>query len=423
MHLEASNRIVFTGAKIVDREGQLTGPTDVAVEHGMIAEVGGGLDGDDAIDVTGLTLLPGLFDCHVHMLVSHIDMWRLVETPLTYRILDAARNLARTLAVGITTVRDAAGADLGIKQAIEDGVISGPRMQISICIMSQTGGHTDGWMRSGQCVHTLFPDYPGSVRSVVNGLEEVRGKVRELVRAGADVIKVAATGGVLSPTDSPKHTHFSREELDLMVSEARAAGLVVMAHAQGTQGIKNAVRAGVRSIEHGIYLDDESIELMLDRGTFLVPTLGAPRAVIQDSDRGNGVSPSLAAKAAEVLDAHEESFRQAVAAGLPIAMGTDSGITPHGANLDELELMASLGMSREDCIRSATSVAADLLGVGHKSGSIEPGKRADLVTVEGDPYDFGTLADRVLDVYKDGRVAWSRPRDEDARLPTPSLAC
>ena len=213
-----------------------------------------------------------------------------MQEPFSYRFYDAIRNLDSTLRIGITTVRDAGGADLGVKTALEDGIIRGPRVQISITMLSQTGGHGDGWLPSGAQAE-IFPVYPGAPGSIVDGPDEVRRKVRELVRAGAEVIKIATSGGVLSLRDRPQQPGFDVEEIEAICAEAAAAGLWVMSHAQSTVGIKNAVRAGVRSIEHGIYLDDEAIQLMLDRGAYLVPTLVAPLGVIRAAEAGAG-SPS-----------------------------------------------------------------------------------------------------------------------------------
>lgn len=395
------SRTLLANARIFDGIGFASG--DVAVANGKIVDVGRGLDGDESIDLGGRALLPGLFDCHVHVQLSHIDLFRLIQQPFSYAFFQAAANLRATLDAGITTVRDAGGADLGVKQALADGVIEGPRLFISLSMLSQTGGHGDGWMASGQVVD-LMPVHPGRPSGLVDGVESVRRKVRELVRAGADVIKVATSGGVLSPRDDPRHAHFTPEELAVLVSEAAAAGLWVMAHAQGADGIKNAVRAGIRSIEHGIYLDDEAIDLMLDRGTFLVPTLVAPRGVLLAAEAGAAVPEAALRKAGEVIEAHRESFRRAVEAGVRIAMGTDSAVTPHGSNLDELPLMQEGGMSPIDVLTACTRAAAELLGVEDDSGSIDPGKRADLVVVEGDPTDLADLRPRVAAVYQEGRL-------------------
>jgi imidazolonepropionase-like amidohydrolase len=221
-------------------------------------------------------------------------------------------------------------------------------------------------------------------------------------RAGADVIKICTSGGVLSPRDNPRHAHFDMEELRACVAEARAGGLEVVAHAQATDGIKNAIRAGIRSIEHGVYLDDEAISMMLEAGTWLVPTLVAPLGVLEAADRGAAMTEAAVRKAREVVETHKDSFRRAVAAGVRVAMGTDSGVTAHGENLRELGLMAAGGMKPEEVLAATTSSAARLLGVDGELGTIEPGKRADLVLVDGDPFDFAKLPGAVREVWKDG---------------------
>jgi imidazolonepropionase-like amidohydrolase len=405
-------RTVFAGGRVFDGTGSPLQEADVAVEDGLIAEVGVGLDGDEVVDASERTLLPGLFDCHVHVLLSHIDIWRLLQTPFSYRFFEAVHNLEATLRIGITTVRDAGGADLGLKQALEDGLLRGPRLQISIAMISQTGGHGDGWLPSGSRIQ-LFPTYPGSPAAIVNGPHELRRTVRELAQYGADVIKVATSGGVMSPRDKPHLPAFSVEELEALVAEARAAGLEVMAHAQAAEGIKNSVRAGIRSIEHGIYLDDEAIELMLEHGTYLVPTLLAPTGVLRAAEAGASIPDAALAKAREVIEAHRDSFRRAVEAGVRVAMGTDSAVTPHGENLGELELMREGGMRPEEVLVATTATAAQLMGLERELGTLEPGKRADLVLVDGDPLDFANLADRIAAVYQDGELV------AGAELPSP----
>jgi imidazolonepropionase-like amidohydrolase len=396
-------RTVFAGGRVFDGTGAAVAEADVAVVDGRIDEIGVGLDGDEQIDVGGATLLPGLFDTHVHVMFGHVDVWRLMQEPFSYRFYDAIRNLESTLGIGITTVRDAGGADLGVKKALEEGIVRGPRIQISITMLSQTGGHGDGWLPSGGHAQ-FFPEYPGVPGSIVDGPDEIRRKVRELVRAGAEVIKIATSGGVLSPTDKPQQPGFDVEEIEAIVAEASAAGLWVMSHAQSIDGIKNAVRAGVRSIEHGIYLDDEAIELMLDRGAYLVPTLVAPWGVIRAAEAGASIPDGAVTKAREVIEAHRDSFRRAAEAGVKVAMGTDAGVVPHGSNLEELQLMADGGMSAEDVLVATTRTAAELMGLEGELGTIEPGKRADLVVVSGDPFDFGDLAGRIERVYQDGRL-------------------
>ncbi len=397
-------RTVFRTTALFDGTGAAPAPAEVLVEDGRILEVGPRFDGDELIDCGNAALLPGLFDCHVHVMISTLDLLVSANTPFSYRFYQAAENLRSTLACGITTVRDAAGADLGIKQAVADGLIAGPRMRISLGMLSQTGGHNDPWTVSG-CSLPLLPRHPGIPETLVDGPAEVRRVVRELIRAGADWIKVATSGGVLSARDLPRHPHFRDDELEVVVAEARAAEIAAMAHAHGTDGIKAAVRAGIRSIEHGIYLDDEAIDMMLDAGTYLVPTLVAPGGMLEAAERGATISEGILEKAREVVGAHRESFRRAVDAGVRIAMGTDSGVTPHGENLRELELMVEGGMSPEDVLVATTRTAAELLGLSGELGTVEPGKRADLVAIEGDPLEVSKLGQRVLAVWKDGELA------------------
>ncbi|HEX4724903.1 MAG TPA: amidohydrolase family protein [Pseudonocardiaceae bacterium] len=395
------SRVLFSGGRVFDGSGADPALADVLVTDGLIEAVGSGLDADTVVDCAGATVLPGLIDCHVHVTVSEIDLVSRVQQPFSYQFYGAARNLARTLDIGITTVRDAAGADLGIKQAVEDGLIPGPRMRISIGLISPTGGHGDGWTPSGTCVPLSQP-HPGRPSSIADGPDEMRRVARQLLRAGADVLKVCTTGGVLSPRDDPKHSQFTPAELDVLVTEAAMQGRYVMAHAQGTEGIKNAVRAGIRSIEHGIYLDDEAIDLMLSHGTWLVPTLVAPVNVIRAAAAGKALPATVVRKAEEVVEVHAESMRRAVAAGVRIAMGTDSGVGPHGTNLEELPLMADCGMTPGQVLAATTSSAAELLGFGSELGRIRPGYRADLVVVDGDAYDLGGLAGRIRQVWQDG---------------------
>jgi imidazolonepropionase-like amidohydrolase len=396
-------RVLFAGGRLFDGTGAAPEAADVVVEDGRFAAVGSGLDGDEVVDCSGATLLPGLFDCHVHVMISSVDPVRIAQTPFSYPFYQAVGNLRATLDAGITTVRDAGGADLGLKRAVEDGLVAGPRMQISIAMVSQTGGHGDGWMPSGVELGLLVP-HPGRPRTLADGPGDARRVVRELIRAGADVIKIATSGGVLSPRDDPRHGHFRDEEVAVMVTEAAAAGIAVMSHAQASEGIKVAVRNGVRSIEHGVYLDDEAIGMMLDRGTWLVPTLVAPRAVLDLAATGVRFADAVLAKARMVLDVHTDSIRRAIAAGVRVAMGTDSGVAAHGANLREVALMAQCGMTPAAALYATTGAAAELLGVADELGHVRPGYRADLVVVDGDALDLETLRGRVRAVYQDGRL-------------------
>ncbi|GIV00724.1 MAG: hydrolase [Actinomycetota bacterium] len=395
-------RTVFTGGRVFDGTGAPLAEADVVVEDGRILAVGPGLDGDEAVDCTGKAILPGLFDAHVHVAFSYedFDEVRLMHEPFSLRFFRVAENLRRTIALGITTVRDASGADAGMKAAVEQGLLVGPRMQISVTMLSMTGGHNDPWLPSGARGAWGTP-YPGMPDGVCDGIAGVAAKVREVIRAGADVVKIASSGGFLSPADDPRQPNFSEAEVRAIVEAAADLGRWVMSHAHGAEGIKRAVRAGVRSIEHGTFLDDEAIELMLERGTWLVPTLTAGDTTDELASDPKIPEP-VRAKLRELGRPELDAFRRAAEAGVRVAMGTDCPVAPHGSNLRELQLMAEHGFTPAQALVAATSSAAELMGLERELGTIEPGKRADLVVVEGDPFDFATLKDRVEQVWKDG---------------------
>ncbi len=363
----------------------------------------------EVIDAQGGYILPGLIDTHVHLMMEQASLATRLSTPFSLRFYNSVAYMKRTVEAGITTVRDAGGADAGVKQAVERKLVLGPRMQISITVLSTTGGHGDSWMPSGVDLSlTMFGGYPGAPTGICDGVEEVRKKVREVLRAGADVVKVCSTGGVLSPTDHPEFTQFTQEELEVMVQEAAfRRGVKVMAHAQGAEGVKNAVRAGIHSIEHGIYLDDEAIELMLEHGTYLVPTLLAPLAVLEAAENSDRMPAYGIQKSREIIDIHRESIAKAYKAGVKIAMGTDAGVMPHGTNLRELGLMCDIGMSPMEAIVASTKVAAECLCWGDKLGTVEPGKLADLVIARTNPLaDIRSLEDNnnIAVVMKDGEI-------------------
>ena len=395
-------RVLFAGGRVFDGSGAPPTDADVVIEDGRIIGVGRGLDGDERVDVTGGTLLPGLFDCHAHLAFRYedLDEARTMHEPFSLPFFRMAETLRTTLALGITTVRDASAADAGLKMAVEEGVLVGPRMRISVAMLAMTGGHSDPWLPSG-AIGAWGVFYPGMPNGVCDGVEGVTRKVREVIRAGADVIKIASSGGFLSPGDDPREPNFSQEEVDAIVRTAADLGTWVMSHAHGAEGIKRAVRAGVRSIEHGTYLDEEAVSMMLERGTWLVPTLTAgdttdelandPRIpdVIRDKLRGLG-------------HPERDAFRLAAEAGVKVAMGTDCPVSPHGTNLNELGHMAANGFTPTQALVAATSSAAELMGLQDELGTIEPGKRADLVVVDGDPFAFDTLAERIDQVWKDG---------------------
>ncbi len=398
-------RLLLHNGLVFDGTGAAPAVADVVMEDGRVTAVGSSLDGDESIDCTAKLVTPGVFDCHVHFMVDgDFSPNTHANAPFSLGFYQAAERMHRTVRAGITTVRDAGGADLGVKEARDLGLIPGPRMQVSLTMLSQTGGHGDPWEICGNTMPGMGDPHPGLPESIVNGPEEMRRKVRELVRAGADVIKVATSGGVISPRSNPQHAHFAEDELSMLIQEANAAGRFVMAHAQATDGIKNAIRAGIRSIEHGIFLDDEAIEMMIAAGTYLVPTLMAPMGVIDAAEAGADISDTILSKAKSVVDTHRESVRRAIEAGVTVAMGTDSGVTPHGKNLRELELMADVGMTPTQVLESSTRIAAELMGISDEVGTLEPGKAADAVIFSGAELDVTGLAGRLETVIQDGAV-------------------
>jgi imidazolonepropionase-like amidohydrolase len=336
---------------------------------------------DSVIDASGMFLLPGMIDCHLHVMINCYNLMSHLATPFSLNFFKAIKNMETLLSAGITSARDAGGADLGVKLAQQKGLISGPKLKISISPLTITGGHLDSWMPSGMQLYLLNPPYPGNPSGICDGLDEIRKRVREILRSGADIIKTCSTGGVMSPTDHPEFTQFSIEELRVMVEEsAMRKGVKVMAHAQGLDGIKNAIRAGVNSIEHGVYLDNEAIDLMLEKGTFLVPTLLAVNSVIEGE-----YSKEVKDQAKEVQESHQKSIEKAYKAGVKIAMGTDSGIMEHGRNLEELLLMCNIGMSPMEAIMTATKIASECIETNLDTGTITTGKLADLLIVKENP--------------------------------------
>jgi imidazolonepropionase-like amidohydrolase len=359
------------------------------------------------LDAEGGCILPGFIDTHVHLMLEFQPIENRLATPFSFNFYKSIEYMKNTINAGITTVRDCGGTDAGVKQAVEQGLVLGPRMQVSINALTTTGGHGDSYTASDQSVKLLIDEYPGMPSGICDGVESVRKKVREVLRAGADVVKVHSTGGVLSATDHPEFTQFSIEELKVMVEEAQfRRGLKVMAHAQGAEGIKNAIKAGIHSIEHGIYLDDECIELMLKHGTYLVPTLLAPVAVLELSEKA-GMPAYGIKKAKEAIDAHKESIAKAYKAGVKIAMGTDAGVMAHGTNLRELSLMNEIGMTPMETIVATTKVAAECMGWEDKIGTLEAGKLADIVITKTNPLtDLRSLEDNanIRIVIKGGAV-------------------
>jgi len=395
-------RIVLHGGRVFDGTGADAADADVVLEDGRIVEVGPGLDGDSGVDVSGRTLLPGLFDCHVHLGFRYedFDEVRLAYTPFSYRFFRFPETLRWYLAMGITTVRDAGGADWGMKRAVEDGVLPGPRMQISVTMLSMTGGHGDSHLPCGGIAPYAIP-YPGMPDPVADGPAALRAKVREVIREGADVIKIASSGGFLSPGDDPKLPHFGSDELEAIVTTAADLGRWVMSHAHGAEGIKRAVRAGVRSIDHGTYLDEEAVAMMVERGTWLVPTLTAGDTTERIAAEP-GVPEPVKEKLRTLGRPELDAFRLAAEAGVKVAMGTDCPVAPHGTNLRELQLMSEHGLAPQQALVAATSSAAELMGLQDELGRIAPGMRGDVVVVGGDHLSFTDLHERIEQVWQDG---------------------
>ncbi len=404
------NDFLIRNCKLFDGE-TFHSDQDVRIEQGVVTDVsnaaerpGAGTDdvGIPTLDGAGKTLTPGIIDCHVHMTTREAGSLDAMMEPFSLQFFQAVEHLSRTLRAGVTTVRDAGGSDAGVKAALERGIVEGPRLRAAISIMSQTGGHGDGRLPSG-AESPMLSGHPGRPHGVADGVDGVTRKARELFHAGADHIKICSTGGVLSPADDPRHSQFTEAEIRAIVAEAAAQGSYVMSHAQGSNGIKTALRAGVRSIEHGIYLDDEAIELFLETGAYLVPTLQAPVSVIRAADSGSNLPASVVEKARHVADVHIESIAKAHRAGVRLAMGTDAGVGPHGQNLEELELLSKVGLSAAEALRAATVNGADLMGIDD-IGRVTRGAVADLVLFEGDVEADGLVGiqDRVHAVFQSG---------------------
>lgn len=396
---------LLRGGRVLVGDGTAPVRADVVVGGGRIAEVavGGPLaaSADEVIDVAGAVVVPGLVDCHVHLVFDGMDSQRLQAEPFSLQYFQAARAMAATLAAGVTTVRDAGGSDLGMKVAQERGLLPGPRLRTAVSVLSPTGGHADGWTVHGDDVRLLVP-HPGRPACVVDGVEAMRLRVRELARAGADVIKVCASGGVMSTRDDPHHPQFSYDELAVCVAEAADHGLGVMAHAHSAEGIRRALAAGVRSIEHGVHLDDAGIEALLDRDAWLVPTLLAPVALVEAIDAGMRVPPEVEDKARRIADGHLAAVTRAHEAGVKIALGTDSGVFAHGQNHRELGLLAAAGMRPEEVL-ATSRVGAELLGLDDV-GTVTTGARADLLVLDGDWSDLARFAENLRMVIQDGVV-------------------
>lgn len=388
---------LFKGGLIFDGKGKILEGQGVLIEQGRITKVAptgefSGFEGD-IVDTTGGTLMPGLTDCHVHFCLPgtadpRTTMGKMSDADLT---MMAFKHSQLTLRGGVTSVRDCGGKDyleFAVRDAIKSGDFQGPTMHASGKMICMTGGHGNAMGR------------------VADGCDEVIKAVREQIHAGCDMIKIMATGGVMTPGVNPEDAHYSADEMKAGVQEARRFHKRTASHAQGTEGILNAVRGGIHSIEHGIFMDEACIEEMLKDGVYLVPTISALKNIL--ANRDNGVPPYAIEKTERVMVRHLQSFKDFHAAGGKIAMGTDAG-TPfntHGENAQELAYLIDYGMTPSEALTTGTFNGADLMGV-EDQGYIAEGARADLLVVNGNPVeDISMAADRAnhRSVYKDGVV-------------------
>ena len=378
----------LVGATLIDGTGR-PAVTDSAVllDGDRIQAVGprGAVEippGTEEIDLSGMTLLPGLIDTHDHLAdknYSLLSRWE-IEEPASLAHLKTAKAIEDSLAAGYTTIRDAGGLDAGFKQAVAEGLLNGPRLLTAVSIISPTGGIGDRVAPSGH--RTAYATDPMRPIGVANGPQAVRSIVREMVRVGADVIKFATTGGASSRQGhGPLDAAFGPDEVKALVDEAKAQGKLTMCHALGGPGLRMAIEAGVGSVEHGCYLADDPdlLKMMADNNSFLTPTFEVYEFHAAIS------APHIRARAEVLFHTHQDSLHKAVEAGTKITAGTDAGGFVHGDNAREIELMVERGLSAMQAIQTATGWAAECIGLGNEIGTVEKGKQADLLAVSGDP--------------------------------------
>jgi imidazolonepropionase-like amidohydrolase len=408
----AAGPFVLKASRMFDgRSDRMATPGLVVVVGGKILGVGAAAPippGAEVIDLGDATLLPGFMDAHTHLSSQSSDDWKQdtldgFRKPIPELALDATEFVRKTLMAGFTTVRDVGSfefVDVGLRNAIRDGKIVGPRMLVAVNAIGATGGHCDETgFRFG-----LFGKETGIEQGVANGPEAIRAAVRFSIKYGADVIKTCATGGVLSLADDVDPPQLTQAELDALVDEAHALRRKTAAHAHGATGAKRAIRAGIDSIEHGSFLDDEAFDLMKAKGTVWIPTLTAPWWIGQQLEHGHYMPPEIVVKARSAIAGINTTFQKGLAKGVKIGFGTDSSVSPHGMNATEFGLMVALGMKPIDALKTATSVDAELLGVADRLGTLEAGKIADVIAVPGDPAADIHQTERVFFVMKDGAV-------------------
>jgi imidazolonepropionase-like amidohydrolase len=399
--------VAIRAGKILDvRTGNYLTDQIIWIEGDRIKAIGKAADiqkqlpaGAKTIDLSSATVLPGLIDCHVHLTMgpNNLGAGRL-HISIPRMALIGVRNARLTLEAGFTTVRNVGAAgysDIALRDAIRAGDIPGPRMLASGPALSITGGHGDE--------NFLAPQYAYSDDGVADGVAAVTAKVRQNIKYGADVIKFMATGGVLSEGDNPALAQFSLEEMKAIVDTAHGLGRKVAAHAHGAPGIKNAVLAGVDSIEHGSYINDEDIQLMKEHGTYLVPTVYVEDWLLENY-KPLGFTQSMIEKMNTVMPIARQNESHAFQSGVKVAFGTDAAVYPHGMNAHEFAMMVKMGLPPLKAIQAATVNAADLLGWSDRVGTLEPGKFADIVAVQGDPVSDVSVLENVRFVMKGGEV-------------------